>query len=113
LRCRALRFNVLDPTSHDDRVGARVEGRAVASQPSVTVSDSTAARLRLRLSGGIGVARCLHSCTGCVEVLGIEDGGEPRVNGAYDAIFAEVHRAGVFEPFDPRVLPWKRAAVVG
>ncbi len=90
LQVVTLALRLSDPSGNHGRVGVAGESLPVPAQLPVTLSDSSLQLDRLRRRGRVRPARGGQRVAGRVEILGIEHGPEPPVEGGEDRVFTDV-----------------------
>ena len=94
-------------------VGAGGQRGAVLGELALGVGDGLLGRIELLSGGGVVVAGLLQGVEGGVEVVGVEQAGEPLVQVGEQVGLAQVDRARVVEAGGGLVFGWVGAAVVG
>jgi hypothetical protein len=107
----ALTLYLRDPRGDDGGVRAAFERGAVAGETLVAVGQLPGRGLDPGLVGVVGTGRRGERRAGVVEVLGVEEGGEPRVERGHHFVLADVDDAGVIDFVHQRVLVRVPAAV--
>ncbi|MHB1444817.1 MAG: hypothetical protein ACYCTI_00940 [Acidimicrobiales bacterium] len=94
---KALSFDLSGPAGYDRRLGAGLEGGAVLGQASFALGELAPGGVASGGGGFIDLAGSGQDRAGAVDVLGVEQAGEPSVKGSDDRSFLDIDGPGMVQ----------------